>query len=137
MHSIVAEWFRTPNLTCSIGILKAGKPPEIENRHRVNHLRVDIAFDCICVAPCGEVFQGNCAIAVHLGISAGCSWHCEYSCRKDLEEGWMFQQRKNTVVETLCVVEPPMGTVQYEPVLWGTVLGLKWNCAGDTCPVHL
>ena len=31
----------------------------------------------------------------------------------------MFQQRKDTVVETLCVVEAPMCTVQYEPVLWG------------------
>ena len=31
----------------------------------------------------------------------------------------MFQQRKDTVVETLCVMEAPMCTVQYEPVLWG------------------
>ena len=31
----------------------------------------------------------------------------------------MFQQRKDTVVETLCVVGIPMCTVQYEPVLWG------------------
>ena len=30
----------------------------------------------------------------------------------------MFQQRKDTVVETLCVVESPMGTVQHETVLW-------------------
>ena len=31
----------------------------------------------------------------------------------------MFQQRKDTVVNTLCVVEAPICTVQYEPVLWG------------------
>ena len=31
----------------------------------------------------------------------------------------MFQQRKDIVVETLCVVEAPMCTVQYELVLWG------------------
>ena len=49
------------NRQCGIS---SWEPTDIENRHRLNHLRVVIAF-CICVAPCCEVFGENCAIAVN------------------------------------------------------------------------
>ena len=64
MCNVVGKRFRALNPTCRIGI-SSWELPEIENRHRVNHLCVQIAF-CRCVAPSSDVCGGNCAIAVHV-----------------------------------------------------------------------
>ena len=64
MCSVVGKRFRALNPTCRIGI-SSWELPESENRHRVNHLCVQIAF-CHCVAPSSDVCGRNCAIVVHV-----------------------------------------------------------------------
>ena len=53
------------NVTCNIGI-QDWESPEINDRHSEKHLRGATVF-CICVALYCEVFQRNCAVAVHVG----------------------------------------------------------------------
>ena len=75
MCSVVGKRFCALNLTCRIGV-SSWELPEIENRHRVNHLCVQIAF-CRCVAPSSDVCGGNCAIAVHVRKIAAVKYRSE------------------------------------------------------------
>ena len=79
------------------------------NRHSWTHLRVEIAF-CTCVASCGDVWKGNCAIAVLLGF-IGCSVH--WDSVKDLEQEVDGPTGEKKLLKTLCVVGTPFCTVQY------------------------